>query len=230
MFSPQIVGSDAFLDMPISTQALYFHLGMYADDDGFINPKKIMRMAGASDDDLKILLAKRFALAFEDGIVVIKHWLINNLIQGDRYRPTIYEENKKLIKIKENRVYTESVNKMLPQYRLGKDRLGKDSEEGEAAALPPTPREIASRFFSENTEQESVISKLIENGMPENIARGEIQRFVDYWIELNPTGKKQRWEMQKTFEVQRRLATWFRNTTSYQNKNVEKPRGMSIIS
>lgn len=124
MFSPQIVGSDAFLDMPISTQALYFHLGMYADDDGFINPKKIMRMVGTSDDDLKMLMAKRFVLPFESGVVVIKHWLINNLVQADRYHKTVYQDEFKSLEISnENKRYSfkgrSPVNKMLPQSRLG---------------------------------------------------------------------------------------------------------------
>ena len=74
MFAKTITESDAFLDMPLSTQALYFHLGMNADDDGFVNsPKRIQRLAGASEDDLRLLIAKRFVLAFESGIIVIKH-------------------------------------------------------------------------------------------------------------------------------------------------------------
>lgn len=123
MFSPQIVASDEFLGMPVSSQALYFHLGMNADDDGFIQPRIIMRTVGAADDDLKVLLAKRFLLPFESGVVVIKHWLIHNLIQKDRYHPTRFQEEKNLLLIKENKAYTENpnpVNKMLPQVRLGK--------------------------------------------------------------------------------------------------------------
>ena len=93
MFSMKIVDSDAFLDMPHSTQNLYFHLNMRADDDGFINnPKKIQRMLGASDDDLKLLLAKRFILAFDSGIIVIKHWRMHNTLRKDRYHPTHYIE------------------------------------------------------------------------------------------------------------------------------------------
>ena len=73
MFSQQITDSDAFLDMPLSTQALYFHLGMSADDDGFLNnPKRTMRLIGASEDDLKLLIAKNFVIAFDSGIMVIK--------------------------------------------------------------------------------------------------------------------------------------------------------------
>ena len=135
MFSPQIVKSEEFLSMPTSSQALYFHLGMDADDDGFIQPKTNMKLLGSTDDDLKILLAKRFLLLFESGVLVIKHWLIHNLIQKDRYHPTRFQEEKKRLFIKENRAYTDnpdSVNKMLPEVRLGKDRLlgeSKDSQE-----------------------------------------------------------------------------------------------------
>ena len=95
MLSIKIVDSDMFLDMPKSTQCLYFHLNMRADDDGFIdNPKKIQRMIGCSDDDMKILIAKQFIIPFESGIVVIKHWKIHNYIRGDRYVPTIYQRSK----------------------------------------------------------------------------------------------------------------------------------------
>lgn len=120
MFSPQIVESEEFLTMPVSSQALYFHLGMNADDDGFIQPKIVMRTTGANDDDLKVLLSKRFLLPFQSGVVVIKHWLIHNLIQKDRYHPTRFQEEKKALFIKENKAYTDSVNKMLPEVRLGK--------------------------------------------------------------------------------------------------------------
>ena len=87
MFSKTIVDSDAFLDMPLSTQALYFHLSMRADDDGFLNnTKRIQRLIGATDDDLKLLVMKRFVIPFEDGVVVIKHWRMNNYIRTDIHR------------------------------------------------------------------------------------------------------------------------------------------------
>lgn len=130
LFSLKIVASDAFLDMPTSSRELYFHLGMYADDDGFVNPKKIVRMLGASDDDLKVLLAKRFVLAFENGVVVIKHWLIHNTILKDRYKETLYLEEKKRLIIKENGSYTECIqndNILLPQVKLSQVKLSKDN-------------------------------------------------------------------------------------------------------
>ena len=110
MFAKTIIDSDAFIDMPLSTQALYFHLSMRADDDGFINnPKKIMRMIGASEDDYKVLCLKRFIIPFDSGIVVIKHWKIHNYIQKDRYKPTVYTEEKASLTSKDNGVYTECI-------------------------------------------------------------------------------------------------------------------------
>ena len=108
MFSQKIIDSDAFLDMPLSTQSLYFHLNMRADDDGFINnPKKIQRMIGASDDDLRVLMAKRFVLSFDSGVIVIKHWRMHNTLQKDRYKPTQYQEEYSTLLIKKNRSYTD---------------------------------------------------------------------------------------------------------------------------
>lgn len=130
MFSKTIIDSDVFLDMPLSTQALYFHLSMRADDEGFVNnPKKIQRMIGASDDDLKILITKRYILTFESGIIVIKHWKIHNYIQTDRFKPTTYIEEKATLTLDEKKSYTECiqpVSKMEPQVSI---ELGKDSIE-----------------------------------------------------------------------------------------------------
>ena len=146
MFSPQIVESDAFLDMPLTAQALYFHLGMNADDDGFISPRKIIRMLGAAEDDIKILLGKRFLLPCENGVVVIKHWNRNNLIRKDFYKPTEYIEQKAKLHVKENGIYTDDPEQgtliVEPQKRptdillteqqqpvnVGKVRLGKVSK------------------------------------------------------------------------------------------------------
>jgi len=107
MFSMLIVDSDAFLDMPASTQCLYFHLNMRADDDGFVgNPRRIMRSVGGSEDDLKILIMKRFILTFDDGVIVIKHWRMHNCISQNRYHETQYLDEKKMLKLKENKSYS----------------------------------------------------------------------------------------------------------------------------
>src|SRR5215470_9961135 len=92
MFSSQIVTSDEFLEMPLTSQALYFHLGMSADDDGFVSPRKILRMTGAGEDDLKVLMSKRFVIPFQSGVIVITHWKQNNYLRNDRYTPTIYKD------------------------------------------------------------------------------------------------------------------------------------------
>lgn len=106
MFSLKIVDSDLFLDMPLSSQCLYFHLSMRADDDGFVNnPKKIIKIIGANEDDLKILIAKGFVIVFDQGIIVITHWKINNYIRKDRYKPTMYIEQKQQLYQTENGAY-----------------------------------------------------------------------------------------------------------------------------
>ena len=129
MFAKTIIDSDAFLDMPASTQLLYFHLSMRADDDGFINkPKSIMRSCGGNDDDMKLLIAKKFIIPFESGIVVIKHWKIHNLIAKDRYTETKYKEEKATLMLDENNAYTnciQDVNKMETQVSIGKVSQGK---------------------------------------------------------------------------------------------------------
>ena len=143
MMSKSIIKSDTFLDMPATTQNLYFHMLLDADDDGFINaPKSIMRMIGAKDDDMKVLAAKQFVIPFESGVVVIKDWKIHNYIQNDRYKPSTLPE-RDLLNIQKDKTYTlkSDVSRMdteciqtvsigkdrLGKVRLGKDRVGKDS-------------------------------------------------------------------------------------------------------
>ena len=107
MFSKQIIDSDAFLEKPLSTQALYFHLSMRADDDGFLNnAKKVMKIIGANQNDYDLLVAKSFVIQFDDGICVIKHWRINNYLRKDRYTETIYQEEKAMLTIQPNGRYS----------------------------------------------------------------------------------------------------------------------------
>ncbi|WP_373786845.1 replication protein [Jeotgalibaca porci] len=135
MLSKQITETDMFMDMPLSAQALYLHLIMNADDDGFIgNAKTILRMVGGSNDDLKLLIAKQFIITFDDGITVIRDWRIHNYIQKDRYHKTIYGNHLSELSTDSNGSYSkenaciQDVSKMDTQVRLGKVRLGKDSK------------------------------------------------------------------------------------------------------
>ena len=137
MFSKDVTTSDAFREMPTSTQALYFHLGMEADDDGFLdNYKGLMRAVGSSEDDLKILLGKRFLLPRGSGILVVKHWLINSTVRKDRYQPTRHIEAKNGLFLKENRSYTDNPDSGIPlgnhlatQKRIGEDRKEEYAEQ-----------------------------------------------------------------------------------------------------
>lgn len=127
MFAKTIVLSDAFLDMPTSARCLYFTLGMLADDDGFVNsPRSIMRQCGATDDDMKLLLAKKFALIFDSGVIVIKHWKVHNYIAKDRYKETKYKEEKATLSLDTNNAYTtriQDVDKAYTQDSLVEGRL-----------------------------------------------------------------------------------------------------------
>jgi len=115
MFSADITNTDVFLDMPQGAQLLYFHLGMNADDDGFIaSPKMVMRVIRSGDDDLKLLFAKKFLLPFDSGICVVKHWRINNQIRKDRYRETKYTKEKLSLFIRDNGTYTFNPENALP--------------------------------------------------------------------------------------------------------------------
>lgn len=162
MFAKSIVLSDAFLDMPLGARCLYMTMSMLADDDGFVSsPKAIMRQCGASEDDLMVLIGKSFLIPFESGVVVIKHWRINNYLRNDRYKETNYTEEKAQLKIKENGAYTIDENGLgipggIPMVYPGKDRLGKDSidinnnnnsititkNRERGTFVPPTPMEV----------------------------------------------------------------------------------------
>ena len=182
MFAKTIVLSDAFLDMPLSARCLYFTLGMLADDDGFVNsPKSIMRQAGASTDDLNLLMAKRFILAFDSGIIVIKHWRIHNYIQKDRYKESKYIEEKATLTLDQNGAYTECIQDVsIPdtQVRLGEDRVrielgeGSVGEDNEDSATPPPTR--AKRFVPPTVDE--VRDYCFDRG---NVV--DAQRFVDYY-------------------------------------------------
>ena len=175
MFAKAIIDSDAFLDMPLSSQALYFHLSMRADDEGFVNnPKKIQRMIGCNEDDLSVLVLKKFIIPFESGIVVIKHWKIHNYIRGDRYKETAYQKEKALLTVKDNSSYTLINTECLPlgiptdnqmttnclpmvdtgKVSIGKVSIGKDSIDNgtktQKRFRPPTLEEITAYCHERN--------------------------------------------------------------------------------
>ena len=147
MFAKTIVLSDAFLDMPTSARCLYFTLGMFADDDGFVNsPKSVMRQIGASADDMNLLLAKKYLIAFDSGVIVIKHWRINNYLRNDRYCETKYTDEKELLQVETNGSYRLKNDLGIPGGipnngipSIDKDRIVKDSIEDIYDVSPAAP-------------------------------------------------------------------------------------------
>lgn len=201
-FSPAIVESDAFLDMPVSTQSLYFHLGMNADDDGFVNPKRIMRMIGVSDDDLKILIAKRFILPFENGVVVIKHWRINNLIRKDWYRPTQYIKEMESLFIKKNGAYSEHEDLVTDsvttrQRSIVKYSIDKYSKVECSSETPQNFNKTVDNMWTD------MINLHLNKYSPLMI-----KFFSNHWRQKCKDGKNELWQVQPAFDIELQLETW----------------------
>ena len=171
MFAKQIIDSDAFLDMPLSAQSLYFHMAMRADDEGFVgNPRKIKKMIGASDDDLKLLLMKRYLLSFESGIIVIKHWKIHNYIQTDRFKPTTYIEEKSTLTLDEKKAYTECIQNV---YKLD-TQVSKDKERLEEVNIESTGARTHERFVKPTLDEVKAYCAERKNHI-------DPSRFIDYY-------------------------------------------------
>ncbi len=178
MFAKAIIESDYFLEMPQSAQLLYFHLAMRADDDGFVNKtRSTMRVVGCKEEDLVMLVEKKFLFQFESGVVAIRHWRIHNYIAKDRYTETVYKEEKSTLTLDENKVYIHAVDvartscvqddiEAVTQDRSGEERTGKK----EKADKPP-----ARHIFSPPTIDE-VREFCLTNGY--SVDPG---RFVDYY-------------------------------------------------
>lgn len=174
MFAKTIIDSDAFLEMPTTSQLLYFHLAMRADDDGFVNkPKSLMRMVGCKDDDLKLLFVKKFLIPFESGVVVIKHWKIHNYIRKDTYTETKYKEEKSTLELDDNSAYRiaetsplqlcgESVTSPSTQDRLGKERKGKDRLGEGSKGKKETTHDLLLRLIPEYIIPDSLQTKMVE--------------------------------------------------------------------
>lgn len=215
MFSKSITNSSQFLMMPQSSQNLYFHLGMNADDDGFCEHFAIMRMTDSKPDDLKVLQAKGFVQVFDDKVLVIIDWKENNYLRSDRYTPSKYleiykEELKEIANPNQNVIFgiPEGYQRDT-QDRIGKDRLGKE-------------RDIESEFNS--------LLEFKENNPNKTLLLEEKTKFISYWTEKSPNGKKCRWEMEKVFDIKRRWGTWLRNVESRMKPKEFKPHNDPTIS
>lgn len=213
MFAKSIVLSDAFLDMPLSARCLYFTLGMLADDDGFVgSPKAIMRQCGASLDDMNVLLSKRYVLQFDSGVIVIKHWRMNNYLKNDRHKTTTYLEEMKTLVIDDKGAYTE--RSLLPEnteclhvvskldtdciqngytgkYRLGKESIDKDSKD---ISSEPTASSPVAKLILKDGSVYEVTQDEVNN--LKNLYRGanveKELRHMEGWCSKNPEKRKTR--------------------------------------
>ena len=219
MFTKKITESDAFLDMPSSTQMLYFHFSMNADDDGFVNnPKKIQKMCGASDDDFKLLIVKSFIILFDSGIIVIKHWKMHNYIQADRYRPTDYVEEKSMLGIKSNKAYTLDVSKMdtecIQNGYIGKDSIGKVSIDKDSidkdSKVESVRGEKAKRFYPPTLDEVKQYCEERKNNI-------DPMAFIDFYSSKG-------WMIGKN-----RMKDWKAAVRTWERKRKEKSQAESSV-
>ena len=211
MFTVKIVESDAFLDLPLTAQALYLHLNMNADDDGFVNnAKMITRLIGASQSDLQSLIDKAFILLFPSGVIVVKGWLMNNIIKADRKKPTSYQEELSMLKVKDNRSYTwkqkgndletkrkqngNDLGHSIDQFSLDKTRLDKTSNNTNVLFAPhdETSDAIYSLKLKEKNLSQPVYREdidLLQSLYPDINVEQEIRNMVG-WCMGNPTQRK----------------------------------------
>ena len=153
MFTDKITESDAFLDMPLSSRCLYFHLCMNGDDDGFINNRKrVQTMVGASEDDYKLLLLKAFILEFESGVIVIKHWRMHNFLRKDRYKPTEYLEEKSMLYLKENGAYTFDANQGIPLLAIDTVDALNDVDNLPTTVGQPNGNQVTTQYKQDKTK------------------------------------------------------------------------------
>lgn len=192
MFAKSIVLSDAFLDMPLSSRCLYFTLGMLADDDGFVgNPKAIMRQCGATQDDMLVLLQKRFLLSFESGVIVIKHWRMNNYLRTDRHTNTNYIEEYSTLTVDEKGAYTEKkdvgiplANQRYTEDRLVEDNVGKCSvgeDNGDKIAAPSVPISEIVKLWNEKADKLSHLNGVHGERETALRARWKEHPSIEWW-------------------------------------------------
>jgi len=198
MFSKKITQSDEFLAMPQSTQNLYWHLNMEGDDEGFVNsPKKVMNIIKCSEDDMKLLIAKRFLIAFESGVIVIKHWKMHNAIRSDRFKSTSYIEERSQLNVREDGAYTFKKNSGIPNDNqlttkrqpsgcIGEDRIGKISlDENSIDENSNTLGNLSNSIDNEENTQSDPLTELIElieSEFKRPISGFEIDK-VRYWFD-----------------------------------------------
>lgn len=233
MFAKTIIDSDAFLEMPTSTQCLYFHLSMRADDEGFVNnPKKIQRIVGASEDDLRLLILKSFLIPFESGIVVIKHWKVHNYIQKDRFHETTYLEEKAQLYLKDNDVYTldsakgvpciqnvskntKNVSNMYPKCIQSVSTQNQDSIDADFCEISEMPK---------NQGVEGMDTECIQNGYSLDTEErlGEVSLTSDSLTRVNKKDSQQEIDYQTIIKIYHDTCVSFPHLRKPSSSRIEK--------
>lgn len=182
MFAKTIIDSDAFLEMPMSARLLYYDLGMRADDDGFINsPKKIMKIVGATNDDMNILIARKFIIPFDNGVVVIKHWRIHNYIRKDTYSPTPYIDEKAMLYLDENKAYTLNINDRLRAVDEPSTQIREDNNNNNICSNSLSDDEQKSSKKSQQDELENNF-KIIYESYPKKVGKARGFDLYKGWL------------------------------------------------
>ena len=236
MFTKRITESDAFLEMPSSAQNLYFHLNMEADDDGFVNaPKKIMNIVGASEDDMRLLIMRKFILVFESGVIVIKHWRMHNLLRHDRYHPTQYQDEFKMLSLDEENKYHLGItgnneeqpeipwqpngNQMATEVRLGKDRLGKDSVFINAPGAETCGTKGGQCPKKKKPFKEPTLDEVKEYCIANGYEEVDAEKFISYYSKNNWTVKGKNGERRKMKNWKICLNSWVVNEIRFNKTN-----------
>lgn len=222
MFNLDIIDTDLFIEMPQSSRLLYYELCMRADDDGFVSsPKKIQRVVGCSDDDFKVLITKKFIIPFETGVVVIRHWKIHNYIQKDRYKETLYSEEKRLLSQEENGAYKLMDTSCIQNGNTGKDsiELVKDSIDNNinSPAKAVQCKEIIDYLnLKANTQYRHNIKKtqsLINARFNENFTIEDFKKVID-----NKVNEWKNTEMEKYLRPETLFGTKFESYLNQKKK------------
>lgn len=232
MFSLKIINSARFLRMPVDSQLLYFHLGLHADDDGVVEAYPVLKTIGSSEDNLRVLTAKGLVKVLnEDLVTYIMDWNEHNAIRADRKVDSVYK-NLLLQLLPEVEVVDAKPradtnkltgrpmdNQRTAQVRLGKVRIGEEKEASSSNVA--TPAQVTSAFFSSvitknlpDDVKEMLASVAEKMGISKEVVWSEVQKFTLYWTEKTKSGKKERWETEKTFEAKKRLFTWLQRSQS----------------
>lgn len=215
MFDKAIVDTDRFMDMPISAKAIYFLLGIEADDEGFVSYKKVMRIHGGSEDDINVLIAKKFVIRFPSGVVVVTDWNKNNWLDSRRMKPTEYQNEKRQLSLTDDNSYVLSSGLA----SIEEKRVEESSIEEKRGIN--TPSQQADSFFKKGSVYSDLFLQFSKD-QDHSIIEREFDKFILYWTEPNKSGTKVRWQQQPTFEIKRRLLTWLSKMDNFTSKRESK--------